>query len=488
VRWGATNTWSAKRANNRKLKRPTTEVAQTHETERNQSILVLAQYAVMAVNSWKRLTVAAFISASLPYNCQAFAQQDPTTTTRMKNRWGPKVPGSLSSSTYSSSSFRLPMASVEVDNNSNSNDIKHATALTSITDSLLVNNIKNDKPDEKRCVKTSDVLSLDSIRNTLIRQEETIIFALIERAQFRHNAICYQKGAMGQLGIPPGSARADVQDDGSELPQSFLEYMLVGTEALHCGARRYTSPEEHAFFPKRLPSGIMDALEELDYPNLLSSIGGACDVNFNPILLEKYINVIVPAVSVAGDDEQHGSTVLCDIALLQALSRRVHYGKFVAESKYRDNPEGYQALIDAGDADGVMALLTNAAVEEMVLRRARLKAATYGQEPLLASLPPIEVKGSGSKSSRRDTTSIVAAAAASAVVAAIEAMGDYDDMSGSSSNKVNPSTVEAVYRDIVIPLTKDVEVNYLFLRCGRESPPEYQPHRMSVDVTRLRDH
>jgi chorismate mutase len=462
------------------------------------------QFNIMAVISWKRLTVAAFISASLPSNCQAFARQDPAAATGMNNRWGPKVPGSLSSSTYPYSSSRLPMASVEVDNNNNnSNDSNHAPTSTSVTDSLLLvdnsSNNKNDpqqEDDNKRCVKTSDVLSLDSIRNTLIRQEETIIFALIERAQFRHNAICYQKGAMGQLGTPPGSsARADepfLQDDGSELPQSFLEYMLVGTEALHCGARRYTSPEEHAFFPQRLPSGIMDALEELDYPNLLSSIGGACDVNFNPILLEKYINVIVPAVTVAGDDEQHGSTVLCDIALLQALSRRVHYGKFVAESKYRDNPEGYQALIDAGDADGVMALLTNAAVEEMVLRRARLKAATYGQEPLLASLPPIEVKGGGggSKSSisRRDTTSIVAAAAASAVVAAIEAMGDYDDLSGYSSNKVNPSTVEAVYRDIVIPLTKDVEVNYLFLRCGRQSPPEYQPHRMSVDVTRLRDH
>ena len=330
------------------------------------------------------------------------------------------------------------------------------------------------------CVKTLDVLSLDSIRNTLIRQEETIIFALIERAQFRQNSICYKPGAMGTLGTPPGSREVPKTTNGDdECPQSFLEYMLAGTEALHCGVRRYTSPEEHAFFPDRLPPGIMDALNELEYPSdLLSPIGGACDVNFNPILLEKYIKVIVPSIAVVGDDEQHGSTVLCDIALLQALSRRVHYGKFVAESKYRSDPEGYQALVDAGDADGVMALLTNQAVEEMVLRRARLKAATYGQEPLLASLPPI-----GSTTSSRDTTSIVAAAAASAVVAAIEAMGD--DENSNSNNKVCPSTVEAVYRDLIIPMTKDVEVAYLFLRCGREPPPEYAPDRMSRDVTRL---
>ena len=340
------------------------------------------------------------------------------------------------------------------------------------------------------CVKTLDVLSLDSIRATLIRQEETIIFALIERAQFRENSICYKPGAMGDsLGTPPGSKPVTQNSNGQDdVPQSFLEYMLVGTEALHCGVRRYTSPEEHAFFPERLPPGIMDALNELEYPSdLLSPIGNACDVNFNPILLEKYINVIVPAIAVVGDDEQHGSTVLCDIALLQALSRRVHYGKFVAESKYRSDPEGYQKLVDDGDADGVMELLTNQAVEEMVLRRARLKAATYGQEPLLASLPPIENRSTSStngSTTTRDTTSIVAAAAASAVVAAIEAMGDDSD-AASSNNKVCPSTVEAVYRDLIIPMTKDVEVAYLFRRCGREPPPEYAPDRMSVDVTRL---
>ena len=37
-----------------------------------------------------------------------------------------------------------------------------------------------------------------------------------------------------------------------------------------------------------------------------------------------------------------------------------------------------------------MRLLTNEKVEQKVLRRARLKAATYGREPLLAELPPIE--------------------------------------------------------------------------------------------------
>lgn len=324
--------------------------------------------------------------------------------------------------------------------------------------------------DPDTCVKTVDVLSLDSIRSTLIRQEETIIFALIERAQFRRNTIAYEKGGFGDLGIPAGSTPPVDSDD----KLSFLEYMLVGTEALHCGVRRYTSPEEFPFFPERLPQqGQMDALPKLDYPvDLLSAVGDASAMNFNPILLEKYVDVIVPAMTKNGDDEQHGSTILADIAVLQALSKRVHYGKFVAESKYRSDPEEYQRLVDAGDAAGVMRLLTNEKVERKVLRRARLKAATYGREPLLAGMPPIE---------ESESTSIVAAAAASAVVAALEALGEDKGQQG----KVDPKIIERVYEKIIIPMTKDVEVDYLFRRCGRLPPSDYAPDRMSIDVQEL---
>jgi chorismate mutase len=320
----------------------------------------------------------------------------------------------------------------------------------------------NGDTNDNDSITTSEVMSLDSIRSSLIRQEETIIFALIERAQYRRNPIVYEKGGLGSLGVPPGSKPTE-----EEL--SFLEYMITGTEALHYAVRRYTSPEEHPFFPERLPSEKV--LEELEFPeDLLSSQGGASDVNFNAILLQKYIDVIVPAIAIQGDDEQYGSSGLADIAVLQALSRRVHYGKFVAESKYLADPEAYQTLVEAGDADGVMKLLTNEAVEAKVLQRARLKAATYGTEPLLAELPLIE--------SKKIETSIIAAAAASAVVAAIEAMGDY----GQTEKKVCPQTVESVYRDIIIPLTKDIEVAYLFRRCGKEPPPEFAPDRMSTDV------
>ena len=146
------------------------------------------------------------------------------------------------------------------------------------------------------------------------RQEETIIFALIERAQFRLNPSCYEPGALGPLGAPPGTTEST-----SDSESSFLEYMLLGTEALHSQVRRYTSPEEHAFFPDRLPSNNL-VLKELEYPSdLLDPCASHPDMNFNPILLQKYIKEILPSICQAGDDEQYGSAVLCDIAILQAL-------------------------------------------------------------------------------------------------------------------------------------------------------------------------
>jgi chorismate mutase len=51
---------------------------------------------------------------------------------------------------------------------------------------------------------------------------------------------------------------------------------------------------------------------------------------------------------------------------MQALSKRIHYGKFVAEAKFREKTEQYTQLIKAQDADGIMELLTDKAVEKKV--------------------------------------------------------------------------------------------------------------------------
>lgn len=63
-----------------------------------------------------------------------------------------------------------------------------------------------------------DPLDLDRIRGILTRLEDTIIFALIERAQFGHNPKAYQRGALQEL--------KDIGFEGS-----WLEWFLKETES-----------------------------------------------------------------------------------------------------------------------------------------------------------------------------------------------------------------------------------------------------------------
>lgn len=65
-----------------------------------------------------------------------------------------------------------------------------------------------------------DPLSLDAIRSVLTRLEDTIIFGLIERAQFAHNAKIYAKG-----GIP------ELEQKGFQ--GSWLEWFLKEIETFH---------------------------------------------------------------------------------------------------------------------------------------------------------------------------------------------------------------------------------------------------------------
>ena len=65
-----------------------------------------------------------------------------------------------------------------------------------------------------------DPLSLDRISSVLTRLEDTIIFSLIERAQFAHNPRMYQRGVFKEL--------RDLGFQGS-----WLEWFLKETEAFH---------------------------------------------------------------------------------------------------------------------------------------------------------------------------------------------------------------------------------------------------------------
>lgn len=161
--------------------------------------------------------------------------------------------------------------------------------------------------------------------------------------------------------------------------------MLKEQERLQSLIRRYESPDEYPFFPDALQKPI---LHPLHYPRILHPN----DVDVNQDLKRKYIDVVLPRCCArfgredrGEKEENYGSAATCDVACLQALSRRIHFGKFVAESKFRQETDRFVQLIRQQDRKGIDSAITNAEVERKVLERLRLKARTYGTDPSIGA-------------------------------------------------------------------------------------------------------
>ncbi|KAH7922948.1 chorismate mutase [Leucogyrophana mollusca] len=279
-----------------------------------------------------------------------------------------------------------------------------------------------------------DPLSLERIRSILVRLEDTIIFDLIERAQFAHNPKIYIRGSFPEL-----------KDMGFE--GSWLEWFLKEIETFHAKARRYTSPDEYPF-TCNLPEPVLKPLSfpKILYPN---------SVNANPSILSFYTRSIVPRITrratlalatikrangIVGDDEfeddgNYGSAATIDVEVLQAISKRVHYGKFVSESKFADKPSAFIPHILKPNRAALEALITKPEVELRLLQRLRKKAATYAQD-----FAP-----------------------------------DGEAIAGSHLNgnaKIDVDGVVELYENYIIPLTKEVEVDYLLHRLDGMSEEE----------------
>ncbi|TDL23315.1 chorismate mutase [Rickenella mellea] len=288
-----------------------------------------------------------------------------------------------------------------------------------------------------------DPLSLNRIRSTLIRLEDTIIFALIERAQFAHNPRIYERGAIKEL--------KDVAFEGS-----WLEWFLKETESFHAKARRYTSPDEYPF-TNDLPKPLLPALQ---FPSILHPN----NININATILSLYTRSIVPritrqatltlaaqkrAAGISGDGEleddgNYGSAATIDLEVLQAISKRVHYGKFVSESKFKSDPAAFVPHILKPNREALDALITKPEVERTLLQRVRRKTSTYGQD-FGPDGEPIIHPGKDGKAS----VSV-----------------------GIGSGKIDVEGVVELYEFYIIPLTKEVEVDYLLKRLDGLSQEE----------------
>ncbi|SCW01266.1 LAFE_0D08790g1_1 [Lachancea fermentati] len=254
-------------------------------------------------------------------------------------------------------------------------------------------------------LKPDTVLDLKNIRDELVRMEDTIIFNFIERSHYPTCPTVYRENDPA-LKIPDFSG-------------SFLDWALMHLEMVQSQIRRFESPDETPFFPDKILAPI---LPSINYPRVLASYSP--QVNYNDKIKDVYIKQIVPLVSKYDGDswENLGSIASRDIECLQSLSRRIHFGKFVAEAKFQADRALYSKLIKEKDIEGLYKSITNEAVEEKILERLCVKADVYGVDPT-------------NKEGQR---------------------------------KITPEYLVKIYKELVIPLTKEVEIEYLLRRLESE--------------------
>ena len=194
---------------------------------------------------------------------------------------------------------------------------------------------------------------LSDISQRLEGYEETIVFKLIDRAQYASNEIIYERGRSGFKGA--GNL-------------SLLELRLQFQEQMDTQFGKFCVPEERPFI-KNASAPRRKAMVD-DRGILIED----CNViNLTEDIMRGY-RAIVPLICAAGDDGHYGSSVEHDVYALQAISRRIHFGSlYAAEAKYTADTEAFSKLIAAKDREGLMKRLTRKNVEDNIIKRVKEK-------------------------------------------------------------------------------------------------------------------
>lgn len=200
--------------------------------------------------------------------------------------------------------------------------------------------------------------TLADIRNKLIRLEDTIIFAMIERAQYKQNSPIYGQDLAGMAsgGLP------------------LVDYALYETEKINARAGRYMGLIDVPFFDD-LPGAALFIPKLAEFPVQHNN------VNLNERIRLIYSDEIIPFLCEPGDDQRYWESCVSDVQCLQAFSQRVHYGKVVAEIKLQQHGEKLRQAVLNNDKDKVFDMITDAHVEQKVIERILQKAMYYGHFP-----------------------------------------------------------------------------------------------------------
>ncbi len=196
--------------------------------------------------------------------------------------------------------------------------------------------------------------------------------------------------------------------------KSLFDMRIRYQEEMDAAFARYLVPEERPMHrdlpPPRREAQLSPTPLEIDDVDR---------VNVTPQIVSGYLAFLPRLCDVEPEDDgQHGSSVEHDVLAIQAIARRVHYGAlYVAESKYRGASELFARLLAAGDREAILRNITRPEVEERILLRVSQKV-DYVQATINTAV-------------RR---------------------------------RIDHEVVLDLYRDLIIPLTKEGELRYLFNR------------------------
>jgi chorismate mutase len=163
--------------------------------------------------------------------------------------------------------------------------------------------------------------------------------------------------------------------------RSFFESIFRGKEILFASHGCFRDGREHPFYPESL--NVRQVAErdrrkgEDEIPRVVSK---------NNELMRIYMHMLRSICKPGENEKDFGSCADLDSDALRRLSYRVHYGEVVAEVKLQADPITFGKLIEVGGWQEVRALLRDVGVEKEVTGRVFRKCEALGLDTRMAGI------------------------------------------------------------------------------------------------------
>ncbi len=190
---------------------------------------------------------------------------------------------------------------------------------------------------------------------------------------------------------------------------SLLDMRIRDWERAESLYGRFLSPEERPFQRDLSEPRYIIPKEQSDCHDDWVNLSG---------LIKKAYLKLVAKICRKGDDGLYDLSMERDISALKVISRRIHIGAFyVGECKYKQDPSLFIELVSAKAKQALLQNITRGEIEQKILDRVREKARRMQGEtdPHIRTI-------------------------------------------------VDPEVIEGFYRETIIPLTKEGEIQYIVNR------------------------